>query len=80
MSVDERRENRRNAIVPGQIKRVIDRILEQRGNGNPTLVMTTKTKLILKGLNPDRFTAESPDDPGTLAKAQAIAADLGVKL
>jgi hypothetical protein len=65
--------------MPGQIKRVIDAILEQRSKGNPTLLLTTKTKLTLKGLNPDRFTFASPDDEALLQKARAIAEELGVR-
>jgi hypothetical protein len=36
--------------------------------------------LILKGVNPDRYTAESPDDPAVITKVLAIAAELGVHL
>jgi hypothetical protein len=66
--------------MPGQVKRIIDRILEQRGKGSPTLVLTTKTKLILKGLNPDKFTASSPDDDALVLKVRSIAAELGVQV
>ena len=66
--------------MPGQTKRMIDCILERRARGNPTLFFATKTKLILKGVNPDRHTAESPDDPAVIAKVRAIAAELGVLL
>ena len=48
--------------MPGQIKHLVDSILEQRAKGSPTLFYATKTKLILKGVNPDNFTAVSPDD------------------
>jgi hypothetical protein len=64
--------------MPGQTKRLIDSILERRSKGNPTLFFATKTKLILKGVNPDKYTAESPDDPAMIAKVRAIAAELGV--
>ena len=66
--------------MPGQTKQMIDAILERRARGNPTLFFATKTKLILKGVNPDRYTAESPDDPAVNAKVRAIAAELGVLL
>jgi hypothetical protein len=59
---------------------MIDTILERRAKGNPTLFFATKTKLILKGVNPDRYTAESPDDPAVITKVLAIAAELGVHL
>jgi hypothetical protein len=66
--------------MPGQIKHLIDSILEQRAKGSPTLFYATKTKLILKGVNPDHFTAVSPDDQAVIAKVGAIAADLGVHI
>jgi hypothetical protein len=64
--------------MPGNVKRMIDSIVEQRSKGNPTLVASTRTKLILKGLNPDRFTDASPDDAALINKVRAIAAELGV--
>jgi hypothetical protein len=66
--------------MAGEIKRMIDRIVEQRAKGSETIALSTKTKLILKGLNPDRFTTASPDDPAIVAKARAAAVELGVRL
>jgi len=66
--------------MAGQIKWTIDRIIEQRSKGNATLVLTTKAKLIFKGLNPDGFTSTSPDDPAILAKARAAAEEFGIRL
>ena len=66
--------------MPGQIKQLIDEIMRQRSGGHPTLLMTTKTKLILKGLNPDKFNAASPDDPAIMAKVLATAREMGVQL
>ena len=62
----------------GTAKHLIDLILERRAKGNPTLLYATKTKLILKGVNPDRFTADTPDDPAVIAKVRVAAAELGV--
>lgn len=76
-----RRWNTRKELyswMAGQIKQMIDSIVAQRAKGNPTIALTTKTKLVLKGLNPDRFDAGSPDDPAVIAKVKAIAAELGV--
>jgi hypothetical protein len=66
--------------LAGQIKNVIDRIIEQRARGNPTIATITKTKFILKGVNPDRFDDRSPDDPALLAKIRTIAAEMGVSI
>jgi len=38
--------------MAGQIRNIIDTIIERRSRGNPTIALTTKTKFILKGVNP----------------------------
>ena len=66
--------------MPGQTKRLLDAIIAQRSQGNETIALALKTKLILKGLNPDRFTAATEDDPAVLAKVRAIAQSLNVQV
>jgi len=66
--------------MAGVIKAMIDSIVEQRAKGNKTVGITTQTKLVLKGINPDRFNASSPDDPAVISRLKAIAADLGVRV
>ncbi|HOK45641.1 MAG TPA: hypothetical protein PLK67_06910 [Bryobacteraceae bacterium] len=56
---------------------MIDTIIAQRSKGNPTIELTTKTKMILKGINPDRYTSTSEDDPVVIGKLKKIAAELG---
>jgi hypothetical protein len=65
--------------MAGKIRRIIDQIIKERGGGNPTLVTLTRTKLILKGFNPDKYTSLSEDDPAVLAKVTALAQELGVR-
>jgi len=64
----------------GTVKKLVDRIIEERSKGNPTLMMTTKTKLMIKGLRPDDYTASTPDDPELIKRVHAIAQDMGVTL
>jgi hypothetical protein len=66
--------------MTGTVKKVIDQIIAVRSKGAPTLVQTTKTKLILKGLNPERFTLLTPDDPALVAKAYAAAREMGIEI
>jgi hypothetical protein len=66
--------------MAGQIKDMIEAIITKRSGGNPTIESTTKTKLILKGLDPKRFDRASPDDPAIVAKVRAIAAEMGVSV
>jgi hypothetical protein len=66
--------------MAGQVKKMLDLIILKRSNGNPVLETTTKTKLIMKGLNPEKFTISSPDDPAIVAKVKALAGELGISL
>ena len=66
--------------MTGQTRRLLDIIIEKRSKGNPTIALSTRTKLILKGLNPDRFSATSEDEPSVLTKVREMAASLNVDL
>ena len=70
----------RSLLLAGQIKYMLDTIIDQRSKGVAAIAYGTKTKLILKGLNPDRFNAASPDDPAIVAKVRAVAQELGINL
>jgi hypothetical protein len=63
----------------GTAKRVIDDIIQQRSKGNPILATATRTKLLLKGINPNTFTMETPDDPTVMNKLRSICRELGVR-
>ena len=64
----------------GQAKRLIDAIIAQRSGGNPTLMITTRTKIMLKGVNPERFLTSTPDDPVIINKLRQIGRDLVVNV
>jgi len=66
--------------MAGEVKRMLDRIIELRSRGNETIARTTKTKLILKGINPSKFTVDSENDPEIIARIKQIAIELGVKI
>ncbi len=66
--------------MAGKIKKMLNDIIVQKSGGNITFATVTKTKLILKGLNPDKFTSLSADDPTIIAKVQAAAKEMGVTL
>jgi hypothetical protein len=66
--------------MQGQTKRLLDAIIAQRSQGNETIALAMKTKLILKGLNPDRFSPTTEDDPVVLMKVRDIARILNVNV
>ena len=57
---------------------MIDEIIEKKSRGNPTLVNATRTKLILKGINPASFSEASPDDPQVIARVVEVAREMGL--
>lgn len=66
--------------MAGQIKKMIDSIIDQRSKGNDLLRNTTETKLVIKGVNPSKYDSSSPDDPAVIAKLRDIAKELGVSV
>ena len=66
--------------MAGQIKAMIDQIIAERSQGNAVLASTTSTKLILKGLDPSKYGADSPDDPQIIEKLRQVAAEFSVTL
>lgn len=66
--------------MAGEVKKIIDVIMQQRSEGNPTIAMTIETKLILKGINPEDHTSLSDDDSATIDKVMEIAAQMDVNI
>lgn len=66
--------------MAGKIKGMIDSIIAQRSHGDSTLVLTTTTKLVIKGFNPDQYTAQSPDDADVIGRLKEVAQQLGVNI
>jgi hypothetical protein len=64
--------------MAGKIKELIDMVIDKRSKGNTVIAATTRTKIILKGVNPDQFDKNSPDDPVVITKIKAIATEMGV--
>ena len=62
--------------MAGKIRQMIDTIIDQRTKGNPMLAGVIKTKLMLKGIDPSKFRAQSDDDPAVIAKLEAVIREL----
>ena len=62
--------------MAGRIRRMIDAVIAQRAVGNPMLEKIIKTKMILKGVNPNKYTLESDDDPVVLEKLERMLREL----
>ena len=66
--------------MAGIINKMICTIIAQRSKGNPTIGSTTRTKLILKGIDPSKYTPSSPDDPVVIENLKLVAKELSVTL
>jgi hypothetical protein len=64
----------------GLTKLIIDSIITQRSGGDPSVAKVIRTKFMLKGINPDSFSLDTPDDPGQLQRLKDLAGKLGVKI
>lgn len=65
--------------MAGKIKKMINEIIKERSRGNPAIIEMTIAKLILKGINPNKFDYNSPDDILIIEKLINIAKQLNVK-
>ncbi len=66
--------------MAGKIKQTLDKLIQTRSKGNPTLVNTTITKLMIKGIDYSKYTDTSEDDPAMLEKIAAAAKEMGVQI
>ena len=64
--------------MAGQIQRMIETVIAQKAKGNAVIANSIRTKLYLKGVAVDKFTAVSPDDPAVMQKVREIAKEFGV--
>ncbi len=66
--------------MAGKVKTLIEQLIQLRTNGEQTLVAPLKVKLIMKGIDPDMFDADTPDNPLVIQRVVAIAKELGYEL
>jgi hypothetical protein len=68
------------ADMAGQLKSMIERVVRERAKGSPTLAVTTRAKLMLKGIPVNDFTDQSPDDPEMIRRVRVAAGEMGVSV
>ena len=49
--------------MAGEVKRLIDELMRIRSKGNPNLEPFVRVHLMLNGIDPNRYRADSPSDP-----------------
>ena len=66
--------------MAGKIHDMINRLLQIRTEGRPNQLATEKIKLIMKGIDPDKYTPDSPDDASVMARLLSIAKAMEINL
>lgn len=66
--------------MAGKIKKMIDNLIQIRSGGSESLASTTRTKLLLKGIDSKKYTDQSEDDPAIIKTIEQIADEMGIKL
>lgn len=66
--------------MAGQVKVLIDQLIQLRTKGDRGLVAPLKIKLIMKGVDPDMFDSDSPDNPVVIQRLVTIAKEMGYDL
>ena len=66
--------------MAGKVKHLIDAIIAFRSKGNPSMVGFVRAKLMLKGIDPAKYTETSSDEPDVVRKLEALARELGMDL
>lgn len=64
--------------MAGQIHHMIQQVITQKAKGNMVIANTVKTKMYLKGIAVDKYTAASPDDMAVIQKVREVAKEFGV--
>jgi hypothetical protein len=67
-------------VTRGRAKYIIQAIIDQKSKGNQKTARMIRDKFMQKGLDPDKFTENTKDDPVLLKKLKALAASLRVSL
>lgn len=64
--------------MAGKIKKLIDCIIKTNSKGNQALYNLTRTKLMLKGINPDAYNLYSEDNLQIIEKLENFISDAGL--
>ena len=70
----------RSSLTKGKTKLIIDSIITQRSGGSAAVAKVIRTKFMLKGINPDAYSLDTPDDPNLVKRLMDLAAKLGVTI
>ena len=66
--------------MPGEVKKILDHLIESRSEGSDLIAWDVEAKLVMAGMDPQEFSLTSEDSASKVAKAKAIATLMDVDL
>lgn len=66
--------------MAGKIRLMMDTIVAEKSKENPIIASSVRTKMILKGVNIEKYTTQSEDDPKIIQVLNTIAKEFGINL
>jgi hypothetical protein len=63
--------------MAGKIRQMIDTIMDRKAKDNPMMERVIKAKMILKGINPAKYTDQSEDNLAVIAQLESMMDSLG---
>ena len=66
--------------MAGKINKLSDSLIEQSSQGSASIATTTRTKLLLKGIDAKKYTEQSDDDPAVINTIMQVANEMGISL
>lgn len=61
--------------MAGNIRRLIDELIQLRTGGNEALEHFVRAHLAIKGIAPEKYDERSPDDPKVIAELERMISD-----
>lgn len=66
--------------MAGQAHQLIEKLVTTRAQGNASVALSTRTKLLMQGIDSAKWTPTSPDDPAMIAKIRSVATAMGLSI
>lgn len=64
--------------MAGKVYSMIQQVITQKSKGNTVIANSVRTKMYLKGIAVDKYTATSPDDAAIIQKVREVAKEFGI--
>lgn len=66
--------------MAGQVHQLIEKLVNARAQGNASVALSTRTKLLMQGIDSAKWTPTSADDSAMIAKVRSVAGAMGLSI